>query len=603
MQKRIRMEQRSDGMKLSDYVVDSIQKQGVHHIFEMIGGAITHLLDSVHSRDDIECVSMHHEQAAAFAAEGYARTNRTLGVAMATSGPGALNLLTGIGSCYFDSVPCLFITGQVNTYEYKFDRPVRQLGFQETDIVSIVKPIVKFSEMVTDASRIRYSLEKAIYLTRHGRPGPVLLDLPTDIQRKDIVPEELESFYHSEEYRNYEAAVPPCRVEDIQKTITLLKEAKRPLILAGGGIQMSAAEEFRQFADLTGIPVVHSLLGLDALPAVHPSSVGLIGSYGNRYANIVVANCDFLLVLGSRLDTRQTGTKPASFAREAVKVHVDIEAAELNHKVVVDLAVHSDLRSFLSLLSSEINGVKLQDHTSWLSFIHDTKQKYPSGRRAGSSKFIDPNRFMEQLSAVSREGDLIVLDVGQNQMWASQSFQLKKDQRLLNAGGMGAMGFALPAAIGAAKAEPGRRVIVVTGDGGIQVNLQELHTLVAHQLPIQIYVMNNRSLGMVRQFQDMYFNGRNQSTVIGYSCPDLLKVAEAFGIPALSIDSGSLEGSRLEDLVQREGYLLIEVELDPRSDVIPKLVVNHPVEDMSPELPREELENAMLIKLWKGDTP
>ncbi|AJS57576.1 thiamine pyrophosphate-binding protein [Paenibacillus sp. IHBB 10380] len=584
-------------MKLSDYVIDCIREQGVAHVFEMIGGAIAHLLDSTYGKSDIECVSIHHEQAAAFAAEGYARINGKLGVAMATSGPGALNLLTGVGSCYFDSIPCLFITGQVNTYEYKFDRPVRQIGFQETDIVSIVKPIVKYAELVVDPLRIRYHLEKAIFIAGHGRPGPVLLDLPMDVQRVDIDPATLESFFDSEEYRQYQLAIPICTSEDMAEVVVRLKQAKRPVILAGGGIRAGgAAEEFRSFVDLTGIPVVHSLMGLDVLPATHPSSVGLIGSYGNRYSNLALANCDFLLILGSRLDTRQTGTRPDTFARGAVKVHVDIEATELNQKVKADFVIHADVKSFLIEISKilQTNKEKIFDYSAWLQTIRGNESKYPSGNTVIKESIIEPNRFMELLSSRSSEGDIIVLDVGQHQMWASQSFRLLEGQRLLNAGGMGAMGFALPAALGVAKASPGSQVIVIAGDGGIQVNIQELHTIVQHKLPIKIFVMNNNNLGMVRQFQDQYFEGRRQSTVQGYSCPDLVKIARAFGMKALMIDSNEQAQLTIDEALQTEGPVFVEVKLEMDTTVNPKLAVNRPIEDMSPYLDRTELNSLML---------
>lgn len=585
-------------MKVSDYVIDVIAGQGVRYIYEMIGGAITHLIDSVHGRTDIQCFSMHHEQAAAFAAEGYARTSGRLGVAMATSGPGALNLLTGIGSCYFDSVPCLFITGQVNTYEYKFDRPVRQLGFQETDIVSIASPITKFAEMVTDKSRIRYTLEKAIYLATHGRCGPVLLDLPGNLQREQINPEQLESFFGSIEHQSYEASIPPCQLEDVKRMLGMLKQAERPLILAGGGVRLSCTEGFTAFAEAAGVPVVHSLMGLDALPASHPLSVGLIGSYGNRYANLAAANCDCLLVLGSRLDTRQTGTRPESFARNAVKIHVDVDRSELNHKVQADLAIHGDLSSFLRLAVTEMKDWAKGNYESWLAFIEQNRRLYPSGAKAASVK-SDPNRLMERLSDASTEGDIIVLDVGQNQMWASQSFRLKKGQRLLNAGGMGAMGFALPAAIGAACAAPDRNVIVIAGDGGAQVNLQELHTISLHGLPIKCLIMNNRSLGMVRQFQDTYMDGRNPSTVAGYGCPDFVRVAEAFDIPAYRFSDLGAGEELFKHALKSKGPLLLEAELLPKTDVVPKLMVNRPVEDMAPSLSKQDLQSAMLVDLWE----
>lgn len=591
-------------MKLSNYVIDFIVKQGVSHIFEFIGGAITHLLDSTVDRDDVACVSVHHEQSGAFAAEAYARINGKLGVAMATSGPGALNMVTGIGSCWFDSVPCLFITGQVNTYEYKFDRPIRQIGFQETDIVSVVKPLTKYAEMVTDAEKIRFHLEKAVYLAQSGRPGPVLLDIPMNLQRAQIEPEQLESFFDSQEYRVLQADE-LCPLDKMDEIVKLMAAAKRPVILAGGGVRTAqAAADLQKLVEMTGIPVVASLMGLDAVSHDNQEFMGMIGSYGNRYSNLTLANCDFLLILGSRLDSRQTGTRPDTFARAATKVHVDIDPIELQAKVHVDIALKCHIKTFLQAFNEKLAVTDKPDIAVWLKVINGYRQKYPTRMDPNESGAIDPNLFMETLSAVSSEGDIITLDVGQNQMWAAQSFRLKKGQRMLISGGMGAMGFALPAAMGAAKASLGTKVIAIAGDGGIQVNIQDLDTVVQHQLPIKIVVLNNGCLGMVRQFQDMYFGGRQQSTVIGYGCPDLCKVAEAYGIPAIRITSSDDVEKCLKEALDNDGPVFIEVMLERATCVNPKLVVNRPIEDMSPELSRDDLANEMLIELVaEGEVP
>ena len=585
-------------MKLSDYVVGFIVNQGVSHIFEVIGGAITHLVDSTYDRDDIQCVSVHHEQSAAFAAEAYARINGKLGVAMATSGPGALNMVTGIGSCFFDSVPCLFITGQVNTYEYKFDRPVRQIGFQETDIVSVVKPLTKYAELVVNAQEIRYHLEKAVYFAQSGRPGPVLLDIPMNIQRAQIEPDQLISFLDSDEYRQMESEQPNCDEATLTDVVRLLGAARRPIILAGGGVRTAGAtNELRILVEKTGIPVVFSLMGLDALPGCHSSSFGLIGSYGNRYSNLALANCDLLLILGSRLDTRQTGTRPDTFARVAKKIHVDIDPVELNAKLLVDLAVHCDVKTFLLGLNGRLSEYVQPDLASWYAVIEGYKSKYPTRSIEDELSTIDPNVFIETLGDHCSLGDIVCLDVGQNQMWSAQSFRFKDGQRMLISGGMGAMGFALPAALGAAKAAPGHQVVVISGDGGIQFNIQELVTIASHRLPIKIVVLNNECLGMVRQFQDMYFNGRQQSTVIGYVCPDLVKIAAAYGLPAISITSIESADTVIPQFLATEGPAFLEVKIDQTTCVNPKLLVNRPIEDMSPYLDREELKQEMLIEL------
>jgi len=584
-------------MKLSDYVIDFLVNEGVSHVFELAGGVITHLLDSIYSRHDLQCVPVHHEQAAAFAAEAYSRINGNLGLAMATSGPGALNLVTGIGSCYFDSVPCLFITGQVNTYEYKFGKAVRQLGFQETDIVNVVKLLTKYAELVADAEQIRYHLEKAVYLARSGRPGPVLLDLPMNIQRARIEPEKLKGFSNSEEFKRIHA-MSFCKTMEIDEVINLMSKAARPVILAGGGVRTAKATgELLSLVERTGIPVVTSLMGLDAISFDNPACFDMIGAYGNRYSNLILANCDFLLILGSRLDTRQTGTRPDTFARAAKKVHVDLDPAELNEKVKVDVAINCDVKEFLAKINARLEGYVKADLTPWYELIKRYREKYPTLSQTNKAENIDPNRFMNFLSGYCSEGDIICVDVGQNQMWAAQSFRIKKKQRMLFSGGMGAMGFALPAALGAAKADPGARVVVIAGDGGIQVNIQELDTIVNHHLPVKIFVMNNRCLGMVRQFQDLYFGNRRQSTVTGYSCPDLRKVATAYGMPSYKIDSLTTARDVVETVLKTEGPAFVEVKLEQNACVDPKLVVNRPIEDMSPHLDRTELKEIMLIDL------
>jgi acetolactate synthase-1/2/3 large subunit len=580
-------------MKLSDYVIDTLAAQGVRHIYELIGGMITHLLDSTFERADIRCISVRHEQAAAFAAEAEARCTGTIGVAMATSGPGATNLITGIGSCWFDSIPCLFITGQVNTYEQKNDSPVRQIGFQETDIVSIVRPITKHALMVREASRIRYELEKAIFLANHGRPGPVLLDLPMNIQRADIAPEALVRFIGSPEHAALIEASRPdlSRIDDIAM---LLEKAERPVILAGGGVRLAGgADTLLRLADATGIPVAVTLMGLDALPHDHPSFVGMVGSYGNRFSNLAVANADLLIAVGTRLDTRITGTKPSTFARAATIVHVDIDPGELGATVNAAIRVRSDARAFLSALADRpaVNAPAIR---RWHERIVVWMADYPTNPPADQAPSTHPNRFLDRLSGLAPDASNMTVDVGQNQMWAGQSYRLKKGQRALISGGMGAMGFALPAAIGAALAT-GNPVICIAGDGGFQINLQEMQTVVHYGLPIKMIVMNNHSLGMVRQFQELYFEDRYQSTVIGYSTPDFVKLAEVYGIPGMRITGDAPWEEEARRLLEVPGPCLIEINLPLKTSVDPKLVLNRPIEDMFPFFSREELARAMII--------
>ena len=580
-------------MKLSDYVIDFLAAQGITHIFEVCGGALAHLLDSLYGRTDIVTISMHHEMAAAIAAEGYARAGGNFGVAMATSGPGATNLITGIGSCYFDSVPCLFITGQVNTYEYKFDKPVRQIGFQETDIVSIVRPIVKSAGMVKDEPDIRYCLEEAVFLANNGRKGPVLLDIPLNIQRTLFSPSGLHPYFP-------ENCTKPPEITDecVVEVRNLLQTAQRPIILAGGGIRSSSADrEFFRFVHEYKIPVVTSLMGLDAFPHEDPLFVGMIGTYGNRYANLAIANADLVLVLGSRLDTRQTGTKPGTFARRATIIHVDIDPHELNNKLSVSHPIHADVKEFLqAMLYEQGKESSSPDFRDWLATIAGYKKSYPDFSLPEAPE-IDPNYFMHELSGHLPRHSIICADVGQIQMWAAQSLEIKKGQRFLTEGGMASIGSAVPLAIGASFAKPGVQVIVITGDGGFQLNIQELQTIYHHHLPIKIILLNNCGYGMIKQFQEQYLQSRFQSSGIGYSNPDFQAVVKAYKIPSLQISRNEDISASLQHLLSDMHPGFLEVIIDQESRVNPKLAVNRPVEDQDPLLPREELKSNMFIEI------
>ena len=577
-------------MKISDYVINTLAAEGVTHIFEVCGGAISHLLDSLYGRSDIRTVSMHHEMAAAIAAEGYSRASENIGVAMATSGPGATNLITGIGSCYFDSISCLFITGQVNTYEYKFSKPVRQIGFQETDIVNIVKTIVKYAVLVKDPQDTQELLEKSIIIAKTGRPGPVLIDLPLNIQRSIIEPST-----HSINKFHSNSVIPDEKI--INNIKSLMKNSLRPLILAGGGVRSSkATKELFDFAHTTGIPVVVSLMGLDSFPHDDPLYVGMIGTYGNRYANLTIANADLIIALGTRFDTRQTGTKPETFARAAKIIHVDIDAHELNNKIKVDFPLNMDIKDFLGSLNLNSFNFIPGNYSSWLDRIHYYKSNY-SMDSSSENNHITPYDFFKEVSNTLPDDVIICVDVGQNQMWAAQTIEVKKDQRFFTQGGMASIGSALPMAIGASFAKPNRMILVITGDGGFQLNIQELQTIYYHNLPIKIILLNNSGYGMIRQFQEQYFEGRFQSSVIGYSNPDFQKVVSAYNISSRKISFIKEVKPALELLFcdSKPGFL--EVIIDAKFNVIPKLAVNKPVEDQEPELSREELQSAMIIDI------
>jgi acetolactate synthase-1/2/3 large subunit len=584
-------------MKLSDYVINFFVSKNMTHIFEVCGGSITHLLDSLYKRKDIRVVSMHHEQAAAFAAEGYSRSGDNIGVAMATSGPGATNLITGIASCFFDSTPCIFITGQVNTYEFKFNKSVRQIGFQETDIVNLVKPITKYAALVTEPDKIRYYLEKAFYMAKSGRPGPVLLDIPMNIQRAEIKLKSLEPFCVDNADKLYKK----LSSNSIKKVIDSIKSSSRPVVMIGGGLRLSKAQgAFLKFIKHTEIPVVSSLMGIDGFPHDNYVFLGMIGTYGNRYANLTVANADLVLILGARLDTRQTGTKPETFARSANIIHVDIDQHELNNKRKADIPINCDINYFLTLINKKMNSFDKNKIEPWRKLVKGYKKKYSSHGVISGNK-IEPNFFMSRLSEFLPKSSVVCVDVGQNQMWAAQALEIKKTQRFLTQGGAGAMGSSLAMAIGASFANPGKVIVAISGDGGFQLNIQELQTIHHYKLPVKIILLNNRCYGMVKQFQEQYFNSRFQSTVLGYSCPDFQGVVSAYRIPVQKISRANKIDRALMKLFSNQYPGFLEIDINSNIKVIPKLSVNRPVEDQEPFLSRDELKSNMLIDILPGD--
>jgi acetolactate synthase-1/2/3 large subunit len=570
-------------MNVADYIAGYLAARKVTHVFELVGGMITVLLDALHRQKSIQIVSMHHEQAAGFAAEGYGRLKGIPGVAMATSGPGATNLLTAIGSCFFDSVPAVFITGQVNRHELKGSRAIRQLGFQETDIVSMARPVTKLALMVTDADQLPRLLDEAFALAVAGRPGPVLLDIPMDIQRADIQKGKIDLAQPESK----------CSTSDIDgfldRLASALSKAKRPLLLAGGGINSgSAREAFQALVSKLKLPVVHSLMAVDVLPSNNSARVGLIGSYGNRWANISLSESDLLVVLGSRLDVRQTGSDTRSFKGDRKIFHVDCEAGELNNRIQGCDSLVSELLPFLVRATEKlpVAGTK----PDWESSIKEMRQRWPDVKELEGLKTLNPNAFMHSLAKVSGRAVAYVVDVGQHQMWAAQSLDLQDGQRFLTSGGMGAMGFALPTAIGACFASS-FPIVVIAGDGGFQLNIQELQTVVRNRLPLKIVVINNRCHGMVRQFQDTYFRGRVQSTVWGYSAPSFEAIAASYGIRSRSLVEEVEIDEALSALWQDPSEpFLLEVAVEQQANAYPKMAFGRPVSEMEPLVQPTEME-------------
>lgn len=587
-------------MKVSDYIIDFLAQQSIDKVFGYIGGNNAHILDSLDKHKAIEMVNTIHEQGAGFSAEGYARVTGKTGVATTTSGPGATNLITPIASCFFDSVPAIFITGQVNTHECKYasgcidNAPVRQIGFQEADIVGITKPITKYATLIDNIRDLRYKIEKAAYLAQEGRKGPVLIDIPLNLQYQDFSPDEEKSFYDSKTYQTIlKTEEDLCSESDLEIITDLINRSKRPVVLVGGGIRISGANaELNIFLSETNIPIVYSLMGKDSVEESYLYNLGFIGSFGNRYANITLANSDLLIILGSRLDARQTGTQSSTFAREATIIQIDIDRHEVDRKIKTELQIQSDLNSFMK----KLNRQKLKpDIKEWQKIVLNYKEKFSSLYTIDKKEKL-PNKVVSLISLYAKPNDIICVDVGLHQMWVAQSFNVKKGQRLLFSGGLGAMGCALPTAIGATLGT-NQRSIVIVGDGGFQMNIQELEIIKRRKLPIKIFILNNYGLGMVMQIQNEYLNEHHVGTKIDYSVPNFEAVGNAYGIKSHKVSETNKIKNIIQNSLQNDESEIIDIQLGESEYLLePGLVGNKPMEDMLPFMDRDEFESLMLIK-------
>lgn len=587
--KENKMKKKETKKLYADLVVDFLVGKKVSHVFDLTGGMITFMEDAIRKKKGIECVPMHHEQGAGFAAEGYARRSQNFGVALATSGPGATNLITAIGSSYFDSIPTMFIVGQVHTESLKKNSNVRQEGFQETDIVEVVRTLTKYAVLVKDPRDLLYEIEKAFYIMKSGRFGSVLVDVPINIQRTEVIAGRSRHFFGSKEHLRMEKEnkkfLKSIDTNKVSRLSSYLQKAKAPIVLVGNGVRLSGTtKELRDFVTKNNLPVVTSLMGIDSYSANSKNFVGYIGSNGNRDANIILANADLIIALGTRLDIRQTGS-PQFFNPTATLVHVDIDKSSLNYTIQSHLSFETDLLTFFTACSS----ISTPSKPVWAIFISVIK-KYFARPLLYSSSTVDPNTFFYEFSKKVPSNACISVDVGQNQMWCAQSWLLKKGQRILFNGGMGAMGFALPAATGAWFADKKAKSIVICGDGGLQINIQEMETVSRNKIPMLLCVLNNNSLGMVKEFQDLYFDKNYQSSVIGYGCPDLEKIAHAYNFEYVRIQGLSKNDDLLEQVLDKKVPVLVEVVIDLHAPLSPKIVYGHALDDQAPYLNVEQKE-------------
>lgn len=542
----------------AEAVIQSLKAEGVKTIFGYPGGAIMPIYDALFDHlEEINHVLTRHEQGAIHAAQGYARTSGKTGVVFATSGPGATNLITGLADALIDSTPLVCITGQVASHLLGTD------AFQETDVMGISMPVTKWNCQVTKAADIAPALAKAFYIASSGRPGPVLVDITKDAQF-----EKLDfSYEQCTAVRSFQPK-PKLNADQLQAASKLLNEAKKPLMIVGQGIMLSNAEdELLVFAEKTGVPVASTLLGLGAFPANHPQFVGMVGMHGNYAPNVKSNECDVLLAVGMRFDDRVTGDV-SRYAKQAKVIHIDIDRAEINKIIKADAPVLADAKEALALLTDL---VEKQNHQSWLDEFHQAKenelQVLSKNRNNDFADQIRMDLVIDLLSQKTNGNAVIVTDVGQHQMMAAQFYQYNQTKSNVTSGGLGTMGFALPAAIGAKMANPGKQVIAIIGDGGFQMTLQELGTIMQNNIGVKIIILNNEYLGMVRQWQQMFFEKRYSFTNI--QSPDFVALAASYNIKGVKVEKQEDLSNALDQLLNTENAFLLEVKVAKEDNVFP----------------------------------
>ena len=550
-------------------VVQSLKEEGVDIMFGYPGGVLLGLYDALFN-SGIKHVLAKHEQAAAHAADGYARSTGKVGVVLATSGPGATNLITGIATAFMDSVPLVALTGQVSTHMIGGD------AFQEADIIGITRPITKHSYLVTKTEDIARVLQEAFHIASTGRPGPVLVDLPKDIldgKGRYVRPKAVD-------IRGYKPKVEGHQGQ-IKRVLTEINKAKRAVIYAGGGVILSdASAELLKFAEYNQIPVTNTLLGLGGFPADHPLFLGMLGMHGAYGANMTIHESDLILAIGARFDDRVTGNV-AKFAPHARVVHIDIDPSAISKNIVVHVPVVGDVKGVLT----ELNRLQKNDEPiwaeireKWLDHVRQWSEERPLTYDKDSQQ-IKPQYVIERLSELAPDDAIIATEVGQNQMWAAQFYRFNKPRTLLSSGGLGTMGYGFPAAMGAQFANPDRLVVDIAGDGSIQMNIQELATIAQYNLPVKILILNNCFLGMVRQWQELFYVARYSSTCLA-SNPDFVRVAEAYGVKGIKVEDKKDVDAGLIELIEHDGPVLLEVMVDREEGVYPMVPAGAASSDM-----------------------
>jgi len=556
-------------LKGAQILIRSLLDEGVDTIFGYPGGAVLDIYDELH-KGKLKHILVRHEQAAAHAADGYARASGKVGVCLVTSGPGATNTVTGIATAYMDSIPIVVFTGQVPTAFIGSD------AFQEADITGITRPC-KHNFIVRKVEDFARTVKDAFYIAESGRPGPVLVDLPKDVMQAETEYTESAPLKPGSPDTMY---VPD--VEALNHVLDMIKEAKKPVIMVGGGVILGrASDELRDFVNKVRIPVTHTLMGIGAFPGTDPLSLGMLGMHGTYYANMAVTDCDLLITIGARFDDRVTG-KIDAFASNAKIIHIDIDAASINKNVLVDLPIVSDSKSTLRQLNKMLEQNHFttpeKERKAWLDQIDDWKEFAPLSYSTGEN--IKPQYVIETLYKLTKGEAIITTEVGQNQMWAAQFYKFNHPNTFLTSGGLGTMGYGFPAAIGAQVALPDKTVVDIAGDGSIQMNIQELATVVNYNIPVKVVILNNGFLGMVRQWQELFYGKRYSHTNIS-QVPDFVRLAEAYGAVGLRAMKPDEVEPTLKKGLDTPGPVFMDFAVDPEEGVYPMVNPGAPISDMS----------------------
>ena len=542
-------------------LLECLSRLGINEIFGYPGGAVIPIYDELYSFKEIKHYFARHEQGAVHEADGYARSTGKVGVCLATSGPGATNLVTGIMTAHMDSIPLLVITGQVSSSLLGKD------AFQESDIVGITVPITKNNYLVQDIKDLPRILKEAYYIASTGRPGPVLVDIPRDIQLQEIPYDEFNKIYENHFSLEGYNPVYEGHKGQIKTAIKMIKDSKKPLIIAGAGIlKAHAYEELKEFVEKTNIPVAMTLLGLGSFPGNHELALGMIGMHGTTYANYAANEADLIIAAGMRFDDRVTGN-PQKFVPNAKIIHIDIDPAEIGKNKLIDVPIVGDLKNVLTDLNEKAPKVSYDE---WLKQIKKWKKEYSLIYRKTEDDILIPQEILSEIDKITKGNVIVATDVGQHQMWAAQYLTFNNPYSILTSGGAGTMGFGLPAAIGAQVANPNKRVLAVVGDGGFQMTFQELMLIKEYNLPVKIFIINNSYLGMVRQWQELFHEKRYSSVDLSYN-PDFIKIGEAYGIKSIQLTNKKDLKKHLKKILESDEAVLVECIVEKEENVYPMI--------------------------------